>query len=235
MARLPMARLFMLVEGNCLPMAHGAAFHACDANSSHSFPVYKYVYVELQDTDVLDLKNFIFQILVTNLPTGKPSRSFSKPLPSDCRSDASQLYTSCGYYKRAHRNCRLQVEVNISVWKAWIRLRDIMTKIYSDAEPYKWPPNGDLNTVNTCIIVIDVQVDFCAKGGYMDSMGNAISLTRKPIRPIQNVLRTQGFHVLHTGEKGIDLTFPIFHPASYSDRNKLVQKLGAWGHVDVSL
>lgn len=127
MARLPMARLFMLVEE---PSTDGWRGFSCllkqrrephrDANStcSHSDPVYKYVYVELQDTDVLDLKNFIFQILVTNLPTGKPSRSFSKPLPSDCRSDASQLYTSCGYYKRAHRNCRLQVEVNISVWKA---------------------------------------------------------------------------------------------------------------------
>ena len=33
---------------------------------------------------------------------------------------------------------------------------------FIDAEPYKWPYNGDLRPDNTCIIVIDMQVDFCA-------------------------------------------------------------------------
>ena len=40
---------------------------------------------------------------------------------------------------------------------------------FVNADPYKWPYNGDLTPSNTAIIVIDMQVDFCAKGGYVDS------------------------------------------------------------------
>mmetsp|Transcript_240 Transcript_240/g.362 ORF Transcript_240/g.362 Transcript_240/m.362 type:complete len:231 (+) Transcript_240:50-742(+) len=74
---------------------------------------------------------------------------------------------------------------------------------FVDASPYKWPYNGDMRKENTCIIVIDMQVDFCATGGYVDSMGYDISLTRAPIKPIQSVLqcmRKEGYHVLHTRE-----------------------------------
>ena len=71
------------------------------------------------------------------------------------------------------------------------------------ANPYNWPYNGDLRPENTAIIVIDMQVDFCAPGGYVDNMGYDLSLTRAPIEPIQQVLkelRKQGFHILHTRE-----------------------------------
>jgi hypothetical protein len=34
---------------------------------------------------------------------------------------------------------------------------------YVDAKPYKWPYNGNMTPQNTCIIVIDMQVDFCAE------------------------------------------------------------------------
>ena len=71
------------------------------------------------------------------------------------------------------------------------------------ADPYPWPFDGDLRPENTCLLVIDMQVDFCAPGGYVDVMGYDIGLTRAPIEPINRVLaacRNRGFHVLHTRE-----------------------------------
>jgi biuret amidohydrolase len=72
-----------------------------------------------------------------------------------------------------------------------------------DADPYPWPFNGDWRPANTAIIVIDMQTDFCGKGGYVDAMGYDISLTRAPIEPIRALLsavRAHGYHVIHTRE-----------------------------------
>ncbi|WP_020563252.1 biuret amidohydrolase [Methylosarcina fibrata] len=71
------------------------------------------------------------------------------------------------------------------------------------SDPYPYPYNGDLRPENTCLIVIDMQTDFCGEGGYVDKMGYDLSLTRAPIEPIRRVLsvcREQGFHVVHTRE-----------------------------------
>ncbi len=76
-----------------------------------------------------------------------------------------------------------------------------MTTIPGD--PYPWPFDGDLTPKNTLLIVIDMQTDFCGKGGYVDSMGYDLSLTRAPIEPIRAVLgamRARGYAIAHTRE-----------------------------------
>ncbi len=74
---------------------------------------------------------------------------------------------------------------------------------FVEAEPYPYPYNGDLRPENTVLLVIDMQIDFCGIGGYVDRMGYDLSLTRAPIEPLRQVLavvRQEGFHVMHTRE-----------------------------------
>ena len=71
------------------------------------------------------------------------------------------------------------------------------------ANPYLWPYDGDLRAANTALVVIDMQTDFCGAGGYVDSMGYDLALTRAPIEPIRALLaafRAGGFPVIHTRE-----------------------------------
>jgi nicotinamidase-related amidase len=72
-----------------------------------------------------------------------------------------------------------------------------------NADPYPWPYDGSLHATSTALIVIDMQTDFCGVGGYVDKMGYDLALTRAPIVPIKNllaVMRSRGFHIIHTRE-----------------------------------
>ena len=40
-----------------------------------------------------------------------------------------------------------------------------------EANPYVYPYNCDLRPENTALLVIDMQVDFCGLGGYLDKKG----------------------------------------------------------------
>jgi nicotinamidase-related amidase len=75
--------------------------------------------------------------------------------------------------------------------------------LFAQAHPYAWPFDGDLRAANTALVIIDMQIDFCGVGGYVDTMGYDLSLTRAPIEPIGRVLsaaRAAGLHVIHTRE-----------------------------------
>ena len=71
------------------------------------------------------------------------------------------------------------------------------------ANPYAWPYNGDWRPDNTALVIIDMQTDFCGPGGYVDTMGYDLSLTRAPIEPIKALLkamRAKGYTIIHTRE-----------------------------------
>ncbi|KIL41838.1 cysteine hydrolase [Gordoniibacillus kamchatkensis] len=76
--------------------------------------------------------------------------------------------------------------------------------MFIQANPYSWPYNGHFDPRKTALLIIDMQTDFCGKGGYVDQMGYDLSLTRRAIQPIRRLLDTvrkiEGFTVIHTRE-----------------------------------
>ena len=71
------------------------------------------------------------------------------------------------------------------------------------AIPMTGRSTANITPQNTTLIIIDMQTDFCGKGGYVDAMGYDLSLTRAPIEPIRSVLdamRAKGYGVIHTRE-----------------------------------
>ena len=72
------------------------------------------------------------------------------------------------------------------------------------ATPYDWPYDGAIDPSRMALLIIDMQHDFCGKGGYVDPMGYDISHTARTIAPIKAVLdtvrRIPGFTVIYTCE-----------------------------------
>jgi nicotinamidase-related amidase len=78
-----------------------------------------------------------------------------------------------------------------------------MSRKIRHAEPYAWPFDGDLRPENTALVVIDMQTDFCGRGGYVDLMGYDVGPLRACIEPIAallRVMRDRKYHILHTRE-----------------------------------
>lgn len=76
--------------------------------------------------------------------------------------------------------------------------------MFIQANPYLYPYNGNLRADNTALLIIDMQIDFCGPGGYVDQMGYDLSLTRRAIKPISKLLDTargiKDFTIIHTRE-----------------------------------
>src|SRR3954470_20151507 len=71
------------------------------------------------------------------------------------------------------------------------------------AQPYTWPYDGSVPVERTALLCIDWQTDFCGVGGYVDSMGYDIGLTRAGLPATAKLLdhvRGLGMLVVHTRE-----------------------------------
>lgn len=73
-----------------------------------------------------------------------------------------------------------------------------------NSTPYNYPFDGDFRPENTALMIIDMQTDFCGKGGYVEQMGYDISLTQRAIEPIKKLLaaarEVEGLTIIHTRE-----------------------------------
>lgn len=70
--------------------------------------------------------------------------------------------------------------------------------------PYRWPCDGPVAPERVALIIIDMQKDFCAPGGYIDAQGVDLHEARELISPIRQVLETaraiSELQVIHTRE-----------------------------------
>ena len=74
-----------------------------------------------------------------------------------------------------------------------------MAKYTVEAKPFAF--DFDLDT--TALLIIDMQRDFCYEGGFGESLGNDVTLTKSIIPTVETILKTArdaGMFVVHTRE-----------------------------------
>lgn len=72
-----------------------------------------------------------------------------------------------------------------------------------DAVPYTWPHDRRLDPARTALLIVDMQNDFCAEGGYVHCMGYDIAAAREIIPAIQaarDAVRAAGGVIIYTRE-----------------------------------
>jgi len=91
----------------------------------------------------------------------------------------------------------------------------IRNVVIPSSRPYSWPCEGAVNINKVAVIIIDMQLDFCAPGGYIADQGIDLKNARATIKPIQKVLEAARENsevlVIHTREghrpEMVDLPF----------------------------
>ncbi len=66
-----------------------------------------------------------------------------------------------------------------------------------------WPCSQPANRSAIALVIIDMQIDFCMPGGWIDQLGEDVSNTRSVIAPISRQLdfaRAEGLVIAHTRE-----------------------------------
>ena len=66
-----------------------------------------------------------------------------------------------------------------------------------------WPGTEPSTPSHAALVVIDMQIDFCASGGWVDQLGEDVGNTRSVIPAIAQALdiaRAAGINVFHTRE-----------------------------------
>lgn len=74
-----------------------------------------------------------------------------------------------------------------------------MKRYFAQALPYEY----EFSLEDTALVIIDMQRDFCAPGGFGEKLGNDITLTRSIIPAVRRMLvtaREKGMLVIHTRE-----------------------------------
>ena len=87
----------------------------------------------------------------------------------------------------------LPVEMGAAPGQSWLVSRDTVD-MTRKARPLRAvsiaaePQNIILDANKTALLIVDMQNDFCSKGGWLDSRGIDVSPNRKPIAPLKTLV-----------------------------------------------